>query len=189
MTKFKILEPKDLMINKKYLIIEILEKPDFGYLHTTLKGNPNNLNYGNYIDTLCGIVKNIYYDKDKNIIEVSFDKMNSILTGQISNRTFFYVSNTLFFEFLSKKESIQKNMEKRNLRDIMRNITGDDKFSHYLFDESLNKIKDQIELLEIADQISEIIDEEPLHYSDQIELLEIADQISDIELSPIELNI
>ena len=151
MTKFKIVDPKHLIVNKKYLTMEILEKPKYGYSHTSRETNHFFKN-GNYLDALCGTIKKIHFDnsRDKNIIEVSFNKLTSLLTGEKSFRTYLYINNTLFFEFLSNKENIQKNMEQRNLRDIMRHLIGDDKFTHYLFDDSLNKndkLRDQIEII------------------------------------------
>jgi len=145
MTKFKSVEPKNLIEKKKYLTIEILENPNYGYSHHRLKGNITNLIYGSYIDVLCGRIDHIYFDKNKNITEVCFYELVSVLTGKISSRTFLYITNTLFFECLTQKEIIQKNMEERNLRDIMRNIIGDDKFTHYLFED--HAMNHQIEVI------------------------------------------
>lgn len=91
-----------------------------------------------YIHMLKGKIKRKYneviIEEDNYEHFVEFHKLYNLLGIE----RFGYKKINLFdcevYTLISKKPQIQKNMEERSLRDILRKIIGDPTFSHYLFD-------------------------------------------------------
>ena len=124
MTRFKLIDVKDLVKGKKYLIIQQLTSEDSNFK-----------NILSFIDAFQGKFKDIHKRSDK-LVYVNFDKLSSIISGKPMNCSRNAVMSTaLFYEYIKRKDSLQLAMEERSLKDIMRNILGDESFVHYLFED------------------------------------------------------
>jgi hypothetical protein len=127
MTRFKLIDVKDLVKGKKYLIIQQLNSEDSNF--------KNAINSLSFIDAFQGKFEDIHKRID-NLVYVNFDKLSSVISGKPINCARNAVTTTaLFYEYIKKKDILQLSMEERSLKDIMRNILGDDTFVHYLFED------------------------------------------------------
>ena len=127
MTRFKLIDVKDLVKGKKYLIIQQLNSEDSNF--------KNSINSLSFIDAFQGKFKDIHKRSDK-LVYVNFDNLSSVISGKPINCSRNAVMTTsLFYEYIKRKDSLQLSMEERSLKDIMRNILGDDTFVHYLFED------------------------------------------------------
>ena len=150
MIHFKEVTHYQIVSNKYYLIVS--EKK---YANGT-----------RYIDIMKGNAKDVIINNDRRYTsQVEFYTLYN-MNGVIQKDLYINLELTnkpLFYEFISKKKEIYKNMEERSLRDIIRNIIGDQTFNHYLFSD-LNKTQIKCEVVEIdeildtddADEIIEI---------------------------------
>ena len=128
MTSFNRIDPRKLTLGKTYLVLEKINDESI-YL---FKGKIEKL------------INNTFDIND----EIIFSSISSIFVKNHKKNYSVYSFDALFFEYIHTKPKIQKNMEDRSLIDIMRNIIGDETFSHPLFHkEKLNT--DEIELVEI----------------------------------------
>jgi hypothetical protein len=167
MTRFKSIDVKDLVKGKKYLIIQQLNSE-----YSNFKNDNNSLSF---IEAFQGKFKNIH--KINKL--VYFDKLSSVISGKPINCSRNAVmNNALFYEYIKRKDSLQLSMEERSLKDIMRNILGDESFVHYLFEDCCK--------LEIKYEKIQESNEEPVKESRKPDFTEL-DFV--YESSPIELSI
>lgn len=118
MTNFIRVEPKNLKIGNNYLV--------------------KNQHTIDYIYLFKGKIEKI--DNSTSFLEskIYFSSISSLLISESIKNYSEYSSKCIFYEYSYKKKNIQKKMEERSLRDIMRHIIGDETFIHYLFDDSID---------------------------------------------------
>jgi hypothetical protein len=173
MTRFKSIDVKDLVKGKKYLIIQQMNDAT----------NTNTL----WMNAFQGKFKR-FDTKDK---LVYFDKLSSVISGKPINCSRNAVMNTaLFYEYMQEKENLQLSMEERSLKDIMRNIVGDETFVHYLFEDACKLELKYEKIQELDEEIKE--SRKPnfteLDFINELLPIELS-LINDIELNVIELNV
>jgi hypothetical protein len=120
MTSFLRVQSKNLKIGKKYLVKEEINACDHIYLFRGKIEKIENDGFG-----LLGL-------------KIYFTRISSLLISESIKNYSVYSSKCIFYEYDYTKKNIQKKMEERSLRDIMRNIIGDDTFIHYLFDDIID---------------------------------------------------
>jgi hypothetical protein len=142
MTRFKLIDVKDLVKGKKYLIIQQMND----------KTDTNTL----WMNAFQGKFKR-FDTKDK---LVYFDKLSSVISGNSINFYHSWVKNTaLFYEYVKRKDTLQLSMEERSLKDIMRNILGDDTFVHYLFEDACKLELKYEKIQELDEELNQEIKE------------------------------
>jgi len=182
MTRFYRIDPRKLILGETYLVLEKLNDESI-YL---FKGKIEKL------------INNTFDIND----EIVFSTISSIFMENNKKNYSVYSLDALFFEYIHTKSKIQKNMEDRSLIDIMRNIIGDETFTHSLFHkEKSNTLNiDDIELIETipvhesyyTDDSDESDDSEEDEEDDQIEYndyrIKITDLPSDVSLDIINIE-
>lgn len=128
MTTLNRVDPRKLILGKTYLVLEKLSDESI----YVFKGKIEKL-INNTIDI-----------ND----EIIFSTISSIFIKTNKKNYSVYSLDALIFEYIHTKPKIQKNMEDRSLIDIMRNIIGDETFSHPLFHKE-EKLNMDLELVEI----------------------------------------
>lgn len=121
MTSLRIVEPKHLKRDKKYLVITD----------------------GEYSDAYMFQGKIQKIERDSNILlgfKITFYSISSLLIRECIKNYVVHSEGTHFYEFISRKNHNYLMMETRSLRDIMRHIIGDESFNHYLFDDTVPNI-------------------------------------------------
>lgn len=128
MTTLNRVAPRKLILGKTYLVLEKLSDESI-YI---FKGE------------IEQIINNTIDIND----EIIFSTISSIFIKTNKKNYSVYSLDALFFEYIHTKPKIQKNMEDRSLIDIMRNIIGDETFSHPLFHKEEKLNMNDIELIE-----------------------------------------
>lgn len=128
MTTFNRVDPRKLILGKTYLVLEKLSDESI----YVFKGK------------IEQVINNTIDIND----EIIFSTISSIFIKTNKKNYSVYSLDALVFEYIHTKPKIQKNMEDRSLIDIMRNIIGDETFSHPLFHKE-EKINMNLELVEI----------------------------------------
>ena len=128
MTTFNRVDPRKLILGNTYLVLEKTQNESI-YL---FKGK---------IETL---INNKFDTND----EIVFSTISSLFVSNHKKNYSVYSFDATFYEYVHTKPKIQKDMEDRTLIDIMRNIIGDETFSHPLFHKK-EKMNTDIQLVEI----------------------------------------
>ena len=129
MTTFNRVDPKKLTLGKMYLVLEKTQNESI-YL---FKGKIEKL------------INNTFDTND----EIVFSTISSLFISNHKKNYSVYSFDAIFYEYIHTKQIIQKDMEDRTLIDIMRNIIGDETFTHPLFHKEEKLTIADVELVEI----------------------------------------
>lgn len=129
MTTFNRVDPKKLTLGKMYLVLEKTQNESI-YL---FKGKIEKL------------INNTFDTND----EIVFSTISSLFISNHKKNYSVYSFDAIFYEYIHTKQIIQKDMEDRTLIDIMRNIIGDETFTHPLFHKEEKLTIADVELIEI----------------------------------------
>jgi hypothetical protein len=160
MTTFNRVDPRKLTLGKRYLVLEKIQNKSI-YI---FKGKIEKL------------IDNTFDTND----EIIFSTISSIFMKQHKKNYSVYSFDATFYEYIHTKPKIQKNMEDRSLIDIMRNIIGDETFTHPLFNKEEKLNMNDIELIETI----------PVHESYYTDSSEDEDEVEEaqVEYQPQEYN-